>query len=44
MHFACALMNDNKAEAKKYFALAEEIIKKDKRLVLRKRQLQKMRV
>ena len=39
IHFACALVKDNKPEAKKYFALAKEIIKNDKRLVLRKQQL-----
>jgi tetratricopeptide (TPR) repeat protein len=44
IHFAYALMEDNKPEAKKYFALAVEIIKQDKRLVLRKKQLQKLRV
>ncbi len=39
IHFACALMKDNKPEAKKYFVLAGKIIENDKRLVLRKKQL-----
>lgn len=39
LNFSHALLKDSKAEAKKYFNLAGEIIKKDKRLVLRNKQL-----
>ncbi len=38
LNFAEVLRKDDKKEAKKYLALAQEIIKKDKRLVVRKRQ------
>lgn len=37
------LWNDNRGEAQKYLDLAEEIIRSDDRLIIRKRQLQELR-
>jgi tetratricopeptide (TPR) repeat protein len=42
INFACVLIKDNKEEAKKYFNLAGEIIKSDKRLVVRKKQFKEL--